>query len=133
MYRHKTREVEDSATTFIRLQNEVSVNIDVSWSATVEENKFYCDIIGTKGSARINPLEIYKLMAGSPVNVTPILNDSHASSYLRSYEQEIKHFIGVVQGRFKLVSDAHESVQRMKLVEAVYESASTGKEIIFKS
>ena len=132
LYHHKTRDVEDTACTFIRLQHDITLSIDVSWTATVEENNYYCDIIGTKGSARINPLRIHKLMAGNPVNVTPVLGESSINYFKSSYEHELKHFIGAVRGLYPGISTGEEAVQRMKLVEAVYQSASKRKEIILK-
>lgn len=133
MYSHKTRGVEDSACSFIRLHHDVTLNIDVSWTATVEENNYYCDVIGTKGSARINPLRIHKLMAGNPVNVTPLLSEAQANYFKKSYEHELKHFIGAVRGLHRVISTGEEAVQRMKLVEAVYSSAAKKKEISFSS
>jgi len=132
MYKHKTRGVEDTACTFIRLKNDITLSIDVSWTATVEENNYYCDVIGTKGSARINPLRIHKLMAGNPVNVTPVLGDPLVNYFKHSYERELKHFIGAVKRIHRNISTGDEAIHRMKLVEAVYASAQKKKEISLK-
>jgi len=66
------------------------------------------------------------------VNVTPTKMERPENMYKRSYEYELKHFIGAVHGLNPIISTGDEALQRMKLVEAIYESVEKGKEIEFK-
>jgi predicted dehydrogenase len=52
--------------------------------------------------------------------------------FKRSYENELKHFVGAVRGLHPLISPAEEAVQRMKLLENIYRSARLGKEITLR-
>ncbi len=130
LYHHKTKGVEDSASCFFRLENDASVSLSVSWSATLEKQQYYLDIIGSKGSASVNPLVIHKLIAGAPVNVTPVLPDSATSIFRRSYEHELRHFAGAIRKHHPVISTAEEAARRMKLVDAAYKSAQKKKEVL---
>lgn len=125
--------VEESASSFFRLEGDTTVTIDVSWNASVNENSFYIDIVGTKGSSRLSPLRIFKMMSNTPVNVTPLLDESMATSFQRSYEQEIKHFLGAMQGNFSVLSTGREAVERMRIVECMYQSAKKRREIVLSN
>lgn len=130
-YAHKT-EVEDSSVAFITMQNGTTITIEVSWNFHIENELYYCNIYGDQGSGKINPLKIHKEMLGNVVNVTPIKTDTSQNALKRSYESELKHFIGSVRGIHPIISTVHEAVQRMEIVDAVYRSADKGKEIYFK-
>jgi predicted dehydrogenase len=129
-YAHKTK-VEDSSVAFITMKNGTTITIEVSWNFHIENELYYCNIYGDQGSGKINPLKIHKEMLGNIVNVTPIKTDTSQHALKRSYENELKHFVGAVRGIHPIISTAQEAVQRMKIVDAVYRSAEKGKEIYF--
>ena len=55
--------------------------------------------------------------------------DSPQQLFRRSYENEMKHFLGAVKDLHPVISTGDEAVQRMRVVDAVYRSAKRGKEI----
>ncbi|MFI5136076.1 MAG: Gfo/Idh/MocA family protein [Chitinophagales bacterium] len=132
MYKHKTKSVEDSCIAFIEMKFGPSVILEVSWSFLSALDFLYCDFFGSEGSAMINPLRIHKQLHGSLVNVTPVKIESPQNLYKKSYENELKHFIGAARGLHDVISTGDEAVQRMRIAEAIYQSAEKGKEIIFK-
>jgi predicted dehydrogenase len=131
-YSHATPGVEDSAAVFLFMKNGATITIEVSWSFYIENELFYCNIYGEKGSAKLNPLKIHREMHGNIVNVTPTKADDTQNLFRRSYENELKHFIGTVRGMHSVISTVDEAVQRMKIVDAIYQSAAKKKEIHFK-
>ena len=130
-YSHKTK-VEDSSVAYITMKNGTTITIEVSWNFHIENELYYCNIYGEQGSGKINPLMIHKEMHGNVVNVTPVKTDTSQNAIKKSYENELKHFVGAVRGIHQVISTAQEAVQRMKIVEAIYKSADKGKEIYFK-
>lgn len=130
-FHHSTKNVEDSAVVFVSLKGGVSLMIETSWSFNSLTDFFYCDLYGTEGSATINPLRINKHLHGSLVNVTPAKIETPANLHKKSYENELRHFVGAVRGLHPVVSTGEEAVKRMAIVEAIYQSAKKGKEIIF--
>jgi len=64
------------------------------------------------------------------VNVAPAKIDSPQVLFRKSYENELRHFVGAAKGLHPVVSTGEEAVHRMRIVDAVYRSASKGREII---
>ncbi len=131
-YSHKTPGVEDSAAVFLTMKDDTTITVEVSWSFYIENELFYCNVYGDAGSAKINPLKIHKEMHGNIVNVTPSKTEAEPVQFKRSYENELKHFLGAVRGIHPVISTVDESVHRMKIVDAIYKSAQRGREIYFK-
>ena len=130
-YSHKTK-VEDSSVAYLTMKNGATITIEVSWNFHIENELYYCNIYGEQGSGKINPLMIHKEMHGNIVNVTPVKTDTSQNALKKSYENELKHFIGAVRGIHPIISTAQEAVQRMKIIDAIYKSSAKGKEISFK-
>ena len=129
MQHMKTQEVEDSASCFFRLDGNIAVSLHCSWTAPVEKTHYSVEIIGSKGSASVNPLRIHKVIAGIPSNVTPSLPEPHASIFRRSYQHELRHFAGAIRGLHPTVSTGAEATSRMKLIDAAYKAATTGRSV----
>lgn len=132
MYRHRSRRVEDTAVASLHLKNEARVNLEVSWSMFLEDDVYYCDLYGSEGSASLSPIRINKELHGHMVNLAPAKVDSPNQMFKRSYENELKHFLGAVRGIHPLVSPAEEAVHRMRVVDAIYRSARLGKEVALR-
>ncbi|MGA2622657.1 MAG: Gfo/Idh/MocA family oxidoreductase [Bacteroidota bacterium] len=132
MYRQKTKTVEDSCVAFVEMKDGVTVVLEVSWSFQSAQDFFYCDFFGSEGSAMINPLRIHKSLHDNLVNVTPAKIETPQNLHKKSYENELRHFVGGARGLHPVISTGDEAVQRMKIVEAIYESARKSKEIVFK-
>jgi predicted dehydrogenase len=130
-YFHSFKDVEDSSFVFIKFENGATASIETSWTLNRENDIFYCNVYGKEGSSSINPLRIYKQMHETLVNVTPIKMEKPANIFKRSYEYEINHFIASVISGKPSLSDGTEAIERMRIVDAVYKSAETGKEVIF--
>jgi predicted dehydrogenase len=125
-----TKNIEDSCIGVVTMKDGAALVVEASWSLRTESDFFYCDLYGTDGSARVNPLRVNKQMHGSLVNVTPSRTETSSNLYKRSYETELKHFIGAIRGLHPVISTAEEAVKRMKVVDAIYKSAEEGREIV---
>ncbi len=122
-------EVEDAVGSFIQFTNGAAFSIEASWSLFGEKDVFYTNLFGTQGGALLNPLRIHKELHGSMVNVTPAVKESPSNLYKRSYQNELEHFIQVLQQGIPLESPGTESLERMRIIDAVYQSAESGKEV----
>jgi predicted dehydrogenase len=128
-FNHTTKQVEDTSCVNITMKNGSLINIEVSWSMHVLDDVYYCNIYGTDGTASLNPLRINKELHGNVVNLAPAKMDPPQHLFKRSYENELKHFLGAVKDVHPIISTADEAVQRMKIVDAVYKSVRIGKEV----
>jgi len=128
-YYHKTKQVEDTSLVKLVLKNEAQIDIEVSWSMFLDDDVYYCNVYGSDGSASLNPLRINKELHGSLVNLAPSRIEPPQHLFKRSYENELRHFLGAVRDLHPVVSTAEEAVQRMRIIEAIYKSARLGKEV----
>jgi predicted dehydrogenase len=131
-YFHNTKSVEDSSIAYIRFRNGTVLTIEASWSLLREGELFYCNVYGKEGSSSINPFKIYKKMDGNLYNITPKKIAMPSNVFKKSYEYELQHFVGAVRGNHNIISSGEEAVKVMEIADAVYKSAKSGKEIIFK-
>jgi len=128
-FSHTTKGVEDTSLLSITMENRSVINVDVSWSMCLQDDVYYCQLFGTEGTASLNPLRINKQLHGNLVDVAPTKLDPPEKLFHRSYENELRHFLGAVRGMHPVISTAEEATQRMRIVEAAYKSARSGKEV----
>jgi len=128
-FHHKLKDVEDSAVGFIRLENGAVISFEVSWSLYSETNGFNLTAFGTKGSALLNPLRAYKRIDSLSLDYSTSTTSSKTNLFRKSYENELKHFIGSVRGNNPVISSSENAMMRMKLLDAIYKSAESNKEV----
>lgn len=130
-FSHKQQAVEDSSVGFIRFNNSSILNYEVSWSFHDETDSFKLAALGTEGTGHLNPLRAYKKVASTRVDYTIGSGSQTKNLFKKSYENELKHFIGTIKGSNPIISSSEEALSRMKMVEGLYESAKTKSEIVF--
>lgn len=131
-YNHNTKSVEDTNFTLVKFKNGSSLTIEVSWSLLRNGEFFYCNVFGTNGSATINPLRINKMVNKQMFDITPKNIKQAQANFKNSYEIEIQYFIGSIRGTHTPISTGKEALAVMQIVDAVYKSAKSGREVIIK-
>jgi len=121
-------EMESTASAFLRLDSDNVITLEVSWGLLMERDFAYLNLFGEKGVALLNPLRLHKEMHGSLVNVTPTLGSSK-NPYKLSYESEIRHFVECVRTRSRPRSPGEDALTMLRLLEALYRSATEGREV----
>jgi predicted dehydrogenase len=128
-YSHQTSQVEDSSIVYLKMKNGSTMTIESSWSFESNSDFFYCDTFGTAGSGSLNPFRILKRVHDNLVNVAPVSTDTPQMLHRKSYENELKHWIGAMRGLHPIISTGEEAVHRMKIVDTIYKSAKRGKAV----
>lgn len=121
--------IEDVAIATINFADGSVASIETSWSLVRPDDLFYCNVYGKHGSAFINPFKVVRQLDSGMSVHTPARHTSKVEEYARSYEAELKHFVAGVQGLVPIVSTADEAVERMLVVEALYQSALQHSEV----
>ena len=123
---------EDIINAFVML--ETGVNLTISTGAVYlgaeDENGFSisCERAGVSMS----------VLGNAPVKLTEITDDMQLVKSDKeipinnAHNDETVHFIDCCLGNAKCIVDPAEAVKLMELIDAVYESAKTGKTIILK-
>ncbi|MBR4748477.1 MAG: Gfo/Idh/MocA family oxidoreductase [Abditibacteriota bacterium] len=125
-------DVEDMATALIRFDNGAVLHIEVSFSLNIpQDDEENVEIYGDKAGAVLFPnLTIYTQQNNYLTNVTLAQGVPH--EFHSMFEIETAHFIKCVRDGIECINPAEDGVALMKILDAVYESARTGHEVIIK-
>lgn len=121
--------VEDMACALIACENGTSITIDVSWRHMGEGERFWFDLAGTKGSAAINPLRVFKDHHGTAVDLTPTGASGRETQFTQSYRAEWTYFMAVIRGDVN-APPPRDQLALHRVVDAVYRSADEGRDVI---
>lgn len=122
-------DVEDMATALVRFDNGMVLSVEASFSLNIKKDVGTIEIFGTKAGANLSPeLEIFNDRNGYLTNVS--FNQSTALSFDGLFESEINHFVDCVISGGECKAPAEDGVILMKILDAIYESAETGHEVI---
>jgi predicted dehydrogenase len=124
----RERATEQAGSAFVVCEGGGSIFVDVTWHHLGEGERFGMGLRGSKGTASINPLKVWKEMHGSPVDMAPTGSVSKENSFTASYRAEWAHFMAAIRGEAKAPSlDEHLTLHRV--IDAVYKSADDGRDI----
>jgi len=129
--------VEDSAFAFVTMKNGATIVLESSWALnTLDIGEAKSTLCGTKSGAdmndglRINGVDFNRMYVNKPdltkIDVAYTTNESDDAGYLES-----KAFYECILENKEPVVKPEEALVVTKILEAIYESADTGKEIYF--
>ncbi len=120
-----TFDVEDLAIGFIRFEDGRSLQIEFSWASNIEAEKNFVELRGEKLGLTIcnDQLSIYGEEAGylTDMNVHVGPNFGHT--------RYIRHFYDVAYNGAEPIYDIEEGINMIRILNAMYESAQTGREV----
>ncbi|MFJ7936161.1 Gfo/Idh/MocA family protein [Sporosarcina sp. NPDC096371] len=128
-YNPTVNNVEDLANALIRFDNGASLYVDVSFTLHAKKDELSVKLFGEKGGAEIEPeLAMVTEKNNTILNITPQI-DSLSFDFEGAFRNEINHFVDCcIEGK-ETIAPVADGVQVMKMLNAVYESAKTGKEV----
>lgn len=121
-------DVEDFGVALLKLKSGRSVVLEVSWAAFLPEDgrEYGIDLLGTNGGLSLYPARLFR---NSPDGYQTV----HLSSIKSLHtEDRVQHFVScVLEGKKPLVT-LEESLAVQGILDAIYTSAATGKEVRLK-
>ncbi len=124
----RERAVEQSGSAFVICENGMSLFVDVTWHHLGEGERFGVGLRGSKGTAAINPLTVWKELNGVAVDVSPTSSGSRENAFTASYRAEWAHFEAAIAGGAKVAS-LQEHLVLHRIMDAVYKSAEDGRDV----
>lgn len=129
--------VEDSAFAFIRMKNGATIHLEASWalnSLDVDEAK--TSLCGTKAGADMKDgLRLNYVKYNKQVTEKPALDSTGVAFYEGEGDDEKvleQHaFYQAVTEGSELVVKPEQALVVTRILEAIYESAATGKTVVF--
>jgi predicted dehydrogenase len=120
--------VEDSMLVQLECAAGISFSFDVNWTYIGEEDRFWFEILASRGSGRLSPLRVIKELNGRAMDVSPSGASAREGAFVQSYRAQLAHFLAVVRGDAKYEPPEDQIVVH-KVLEAIYKSAEEGKEV----
>ncbi len=124
-------DVEDLAMGFIKFENGACLQVECSWASNIYKEKNFVELRGTKGGLRFSASDTEDNIIVSEQNGT-LIDIKPKVSFKSGHNGAIKHFVDVVNGKAKPDYTSDQGLNLTKIFDALYESAKTGKEVLFK-
>ncbi|MDE6169476.1 MAG: Gfo/Idh/MocA family oxidoreductase [Acetatifactor sp.] len=130
--------VEDSAFGFIKMKNGAVINLEASWALnTLEVDEAKTSLCGTKAGAdmkdglRINRVQYGRQCVEKPdLNAGGVAFFDGAAANPEDPEQKV-FYEAIVDGK-PLTVEPEQALAVTRILEAIYESARTGKTVYFE-
>ncbi|MDQ2998821.1 MAG: Gfo/Idh/MocA family oxidoreductase [Chloroflexota bacterium] len=126
-------DVEEMGLGLVRLANDVTMDIEVSWAQHYEAGES-SKVLGSKGGLKLDPLSFYSTLGDVEMNSTFDLKSSdfrwHATdpSY-SAYDGPQEHWIATLQGRVPGIDTAALALATALISEGIYLSSQLGREV----
>jgi predicted dehydrogenase len=120
-------DVEDTAVAMVTFENGACLSVETSFSSHIKDDLMYLEILGTRGGITVEPvLEIHSEKDNYLIDVKPRVN-CESFDYQGSIDAEISHFVECVAKGIPCESPAESGTRVMKIIDAIYASARTGR------
>jgi predicted dehydrogenase len=124
-------DVEDFASAMIRFDNGCVLTVEVSFTLHTADEKLYCELFGTEAGAEIAPgFKIAGTMDGYNIDIKPVYSEDK-NQFQSMFDRQVSHFADCVAGTAECISPVEDGVELMKILDGIYESAETGREVRF--
>ena len=125
-------DVEDFATALIRFDNGAVIQLETSYSVN-DVPKSGLTLCGTKGGMKTGdgPLTMYTELNDYMVDVKIDTNNLEGSK--EGFVAELEEFADCVLGNKKVTATAEDGLICMQILDAIYESARTGHEVMIEA
>jgi predicted dehydrogenase len=120
--------VEESGSAFVLCEDGASIFVDVTWRHIGAGERFGVGLRGSKGTAAINPLTVWKDLNGVPTDVSPTGSVGRENAFTASYRAEWAHFLAIVAGVAKAPA-LQDHITLHKVIDAIYRSAADGRDV----
>jgi len=118
-------DVEDLALALIELEGGKVMYLELSWALYTLEDTFNCILSGDRAGASLMPPLKFTESGGEWVE-TPVEHPEVEDVYL----EEMKHFVECLREGKRPEPLPEQGLTVMRLIDAIYRSASTGKDVI---
>jgi predicted dehydrogenase len=124
-WRPEEFDVEDNYFGMVKFETGLTLLLETNWASFIPSDVFNVALLGTRGGAQLEPLELYKDLMGTRVTVRP----QDPMPKVDIYEERIVKFVESVREGRPLFSPAIEGLRVQAVLDAAYRSASEGKAV----
>lgn len=119
--------VEDLATAMIRFDNGAVLHVEASFNLNTKKSSGNLEFFGDKAGLTLDPFELHTECNGRLADIA--IKGETDFNFDRDFKREIKNFVDAVEGKAECIATAEDGVELMRILDAVYLSAETGKSV----
>ena len=120
-------DVEDFTSGVVKFDNGLTLTVEASFNLNIEEDVNYIELFGTKAGIRIDPFKVYTKLSDAEKKLLP--EQPPVFEFEPSFCAEIAHFVDCCRNGTPCRAPAEDGVVLMKMIDAIYQSAKTGKSV----
>ena len=129
---HNVFNVEDLASAMIQFDNGAVLSVETSYSLHTKKDEAKIELFGTKGGVKLDPeLEIYSEINDYMMDITP--DAETAFNFDEAFQKEINNFIACINEGILCKATIDDGIEIMKILDAIYQSAESGHEVIVQN
>lgn len=124
-------DVEDFAVALIKFEGNKTTLLETSYSLN-GEGVTRKELFGTKGGFKMEgtDLKLYTVINDYLADVTPDINGCAGDEDM--FVAEMRHFVDCALNGTPCIAPAEDGLEIMKILDAIYESARTGHEVVLR-
>ena len=120
--------VDEAMLITVGFDGGLTVTVDLNRAYVGTEERWWFEVLGARGSARLAPLRVVKELNGRPVDVSPSGASARESAFVQSYRAELAHFMSVLRGDSPYEAPTDQA-RIHHLLEMIYTAAEKETEI----
>ena len=122
-------DVEDFAVAMIRYEGGKTTLLETSYSLN-GQGVTKKELFGTKGGMNLNGKDTTLYTEVNDFMADVVLNTERLADGCEMFEAEMRHFVDCALNGTECIAPAVDGLEVMKILDAIYESARTGHEVV---
>ena len=119
--------VEDFTSGVVKFDNGLTLTVEASFNLNIEDDYSYVELFGTKAGIRLDPFKVYTKLSPEDQKLLPKKDPEF--EFEPTFCAEIAHFVDCCRNGTPCRAPAEDGVVLMKMIDAIYKSAETGKSV----
>jgi predicted dehydrogenase len=120
-------DVDDHVSAFIRFADGSALTLEGTFTHDGPRQPYSLELIGTRGTARLDPLAVYVDRNGQPIDVTPA--EAPGADWRDSIRAELADVLGAIREHRAPSITPEQGLLVQRISDAIYRSAVTGHEV----
>ncbi|HJN16269.1 MAG TPA: Gfo/Idh/MocA family oxidoreductase, partial [Armatimonadota bacterium] len=116
--------VEDFGVGMVKFKNGATLVLEASWALNLAEDTSGTTLCGTKGGVQSSPLRLIREEHGALTVAEPQMLSGESG-----HKEQLRQFIDAIQNRTKVPVLPEEAIITQRILDGIYESSKTGKEV----
>jgi len=122
-----TMDVDEYVTGFVRTDGP-TITLNGAWAQNLDSDGIFIEFLGTKGGIRLDYGANYVLFTTKD---GALVKETHNFAEVNMFKNEIDSFLRCIETGEKLPNHIDNAVLTSKIMQGLYDSSDSGKEVVF--